>query len=173
MRASLFLIGMFLLSGCFLHHATKGEKLSKTVQELNKTTRWGQLRTAAGMVDPSYRKQFMISHQHWGGSVQVADTEIVHMEIANGAESAISVIAYSWYATESMTLHTSLVRQRWAAEGQSFLLISEAVIDGDLRLLDKNASSSPNAPMRDPLGLSGDSLSTMDIEGEPGLLVTD
>src|SRR5688500_366681 len=138
MRACTFILGVFLLSGCFLHHASAGEKLNKSVQELNKSTRWGQIGSAAGMVDPIYRKQFMTSHQHWGGSVQVADTEIVHMEVANGQESAVSVIAYSWYATESMTLHTSLVRQRWTAEGQTFVLISEAVIEGDMRLLNKN-----------------------------------
>jgi hypothetical protein len=155
MRASLILIGVFLLSGCFLHHASAGEKLSKSVHELNKSTRWGAIGSAVGMVDPSYKQQFMKSHQHWGGSVQVADTEIVHMEVANGHESAISVIAYSWYATESMSLHTSVVRQRWTKEGSGFALISEAIIQGDPRLLNKDASSVA-APMTDPLSMSGD-----------------
>ena len=154
-----------LLSGCFLQHATAGDKLTKTVQELNKSTRWGQIGSAAGMVDPSYRPQFLASHKHWGGAVQVADTELVHMEIAAGSESAISVIAYSWYATESMTLHMSLVRQRWTAEGQSFALISETVIDGDPRLLNKDAKDAP-APMHDPLSISGDSAAAVGNVGD-------
>lgn len=155
MRASLLIVIGVLLSGCFLHHASAGEKLSKTVQELNKSTRWGQIGSATGMVDPSYLKPFLESHKHWGSAVQIADTEIVHMEVANGSESAISVVAYSWYATESMTLHASLVRQRWTAEGQGFALISETIIDGDTRLLNKE-SKTP-ALVRDPLSMSGDS----------------
>jgi hypothetical protein len=164
MRASLLITLGILLSGCFLHHASAGEKLSKTVQELNKSTRWGQIGSATGMVDPSYQKQFLESHKHWGSAVQVADTEVVHMEVAQGSESAISVVAYSWYATESMTLHASLVRQRWTAEGQSFALISETVIDGDARLLNKDAKNGP-AVIRDPLSMSGDSASGVS-EGE-------
>ena len=155
-----------LLSGCFLQHATAGEKLTKTVQELNKSTRWGQIGSAADMVDPSYRPQFLASHRHWGGAVQVADTELVHMEIAAGSESAISVIAYSWYATESMTLHMSLVRQRWTAEGQTFALISESVIDGDPRLLNKDAKEGSVAPMHDPLSISGDSAASATNVGD-------
>lgn len=164
MRASLLLVIAVLSSGCFLHHASSGEKLSKTVQELNKSTRWGQIGAATGMVDPSYQKQFLESHVHWGSAVQVADTEVVHMEVANGNESAISVVAYSWYATESMTLHASLVRQRWTREGQEFALISEVVIDGDARLLNKNAKTGPST-VRDPLSMSGDSASGV-AEGE-------
>jgi len=149
-------MGVFLLSGCFLHHASAGEKLSKSVHELNKSTRWGQIGSVSGIVDPSYRQQFLKSHEHWGGPVQVADTEIVHMEVASGNETAISVIAYSWYATESMTLHTSLVRQRWTKEGSGFALISEAVIQGDPRLLNRNASATATPPpMTDPLSMSG------------------
>lgn len=158
MRASLLLILGISLTGCFLQHASKGEKLSKAVQELNKSTRWGQIGSASGMVDPSYQKKFIDSHGHWGGAVQIADTEVVHMEVAQGNESAISVVAYSWYATESMTLHSSLVRQRWTAEGQGFALISEVVIDGDARLLNKDAKNGPET-MRDPLSMSGDSAS--------------
>lgn len=161
MRAILIVVLGVSLSGCFLQHASKGEKLTKTVQELNKSARWGQIGSAADMVDASYRPKFLESHRHWGSAVQIADTELVHLEVAAGEETAISVIAYSWYATESMSLHTSLVRQRWTAEGQSFALISETVIDGDMRLLNKDAKAGLQ-PMRDPLSVSGDSAAAYD-----------
>jgi hypothetical protein len=159
MRAALLIVPVLswlVLSGCFLQHASPGEKLSKSVQELNKSARWGQIGAAAQMVDASYRQQFLASHRHWGRTLQVADTELVHMEVAAGNESAIAVIAYSWYSTDAMTLHASLVRQRWLAEDQTFALISETVIDGDTRLL--GGASSPNnggqavQPMADPFG---------------------
>ncbi len=158
MRAALLMIPVLCwltLSGCFLHHASPGEKLTKTVQELNKSARWGQIGSAVEMVDISYRQQFLASHRHWGSMLQVADTEVVHLEVAAGAESAVSVVAYSWYSTDAMTLHASLVRQRWTADDQRFTLISETVIDGDPRLLRANASadSAKKAePMEDPFG---------------------
>lgn len=158
MRTLLLSCSLVLLGGCFLHHATPGEKLSKTVQELNKSARWGQIGAATQMVEASYRERFLATHHHWGRSVEIADTEVVHMEVAAGNESAIAMVAYSWYSTDAMTLHASLVRQTWVAEEQSFALISETVIDGDPRLLKVDAQPGDvNAPqpISDPLSQAG------------------
>jgi hypothetical protein len=163
MRTLLVATSLVLLTGCFLHHARPGEKLSKTVQELNKSARWGQIGAAAQMVEVSYRERFLATHRHWGRTVEIADTEIVHMEVAAGSESAIAMVAYSWYSTDAMTLHGSLVRQTWVAEDQNFALISETVIDGDPRLLKATAQATDPGmvqPMNDPLSSTGDAKSS-------------
>ncbi|MGD8859293.1 MAG: hypothetical protein PVI30_04725 [Myxococcales bacterium] len=129
-------------SGCMLQNTGPTKKLTDAVHEMNKATRWGQLGAASRMVEPAYRSRFAESHRHWGSMVQVADSEVVHMELAGDGETAISLISYQWYLTRAMTLHQSVVRQRWSAMGGGYGLVSEVVVQGDPRLLEP-ASDAP------------------------------
>jgi hypothetical protein len=139
-----------LLAGCFLDNASSGKKLTDAVTEMNKATRWGQLNLASQMVEPVYRPQFMTNHAQWGERVQVADSEIVHVEMAEGEDSAVAMIVYQWYETAAMTLHQSVVRQRWSRVGDGYALLSEAVVQGDGRLFGEPASTKPG-PVHDPM----------------------
>lgn len=156
MRRSIAWCACVLLSGCFLENASSGKQLTEAVTEMNKAARWGQVALAAQMVVPMYRQQFLENHAHWGKSVQLADSEIVHIEMQPGAESALAVVAYEWYMTQTMTLHQSVVRQRWSREGEGFALISEVVVSGDGRLLSPDGDPPKVAPMRDPMVGSAD-----------------
>jgi hypothetical protein len=152
---SFALTGMacLLLGGCLFQNASAATKLRESLAEMNKATRWGQLGLAAQMVVPLYREQFIKNHAHWGKTVQLADSEIVHVQMAKGDEDAVAMIAYEWYQTESMTLHQSVVRQRWSRTGDGYALLSEVVVQGDGRLLAPSAHDSPGKPamMADPL----------------------
>jgi hypothetical protein len=139
-----------LLAGCFLDNASSGKQLTDAVTEMNKATRWGQLNLASQMVEPVYRRQFMANHAQWGERVQVADSEIVHVEMAEGEDSAVAVIVYQWYETAAMTLNQSVVRQRWSRAGDGYALLSEAVVQGDSRLF-AVAASAKATPMSDPM----------------------
>ena len=116
-----------------------------------KATRWGQVGMAAQMVEPVYRQKFVENHAHWGNRVQLADSEILQIEMQPGAESAVAVISYEWYMTESMTLHQSVVRQRWSRAGEGYALISETVVQGDTRLFAPDDAPGKTAPMTDPM----------------------
>lgn len=140
-----------LLTGCLLENASSGKKLSDAVTEMNKATRWGQLSLAAQMVEPVYRPQFLANHAHWGERVQVADSEIVHVELAADEDNAVAMVVYQWYATEAMTLHQSVVRQRWAREGDGYALLSETIVQGDARLFAEASGSGKPQPVHDPM----------------------
>jgi hypothetical protein len=139
-----------LLVGCFLENASSGKKLSDAVTEMNKATRWGQLSLAAQMVEPVYRPQFLANHAHWGQRVQVADSEVVHVELTTDEDNAVAMIVYQWYATEAMTLHQSVVRQRWAREGDGYALLSETIVQGDARLF-AQAEGTREPAVHDPM----------------------
>jgi hypothetical protein len=138
MRRSSILVCV-LLSGCLFESLTASKRLSDSVQAMNKATRWGQLGQASQMVDPIYRARFMETHSHWGQTIQVADSEVMQVELAPDKESATSIIAYEWYMNDAMTLHQSVVRQRWSKMSGNFGLFSEAVVQGDPRLLQPKA----------------------------------
>ena len=154
MRAIVF-CGCLLLLGC-LDDVSPAKQLNEAVNEMNKATRWGQLGTAAQMVEPTYRAQFADKHRHWGSQVQVADAEIMHIELQPGEETAVAVIAYQWYEMSAMTLHQTVVRQRWSRVDGGYTLISEAIIQGDERIFKRAAETSggevaPPELMSDPL----------------------
>jgi hypothetical protein len=130
-------------AGCLLESATAQKKFSDTVEQMNKDARWGQLGQAARLVDPAYRAQFTSNHAGWGELIQVADSEVVQLDLASDKESAIAVITYEWYLTSAMTLHQSVVRQRWSKHRGRFGLLSEVVVKGDPRLLTPNAQPAP------------------------------
>jgi hypothetical protein len=128
------------LAGC-LNNMSSTRKIGDTVHDMNDQARWGRLGDAAQYVDPTYRGQYLANHKLWGSTVQLADAEVVHVQIAQGAEHATAFVTYSWYATDTMTLHQSVVRQRWQSLGSSYALISEVVVQGDPQLLGAKGES--------------------------------
>lgn len=123
------------LSGCFLANSSPAKKIGDTVHDLNDQARWGRLSDAASMVDPSYRVKFLKDHQRWGDDIQLADSEVMQVQIASDSEHANALVNYSWYALDTMTLRQTTVRQRWSAVAGGYALMSEAVVRGDPNLL--------------------------------------
>jgi len=134
MRALPWLL-ILAFSGCFMANNSPAKKISDSVRDMNENARWGRIGDASLYVDTSYRNTFLSAHQDWGSEIEVADTEVVQVQIAPDEEHASAIVSYSWYATDTMTLHQTTVRQRWSAVGSGYALFSEAIVKGDPRLL--------------------------------------
>ena len=128
------------LPGCFFANASSTKRLNDVVNQMNRSTRWGQVADAARLVEPNYRPLFIASHRGWGQVIQVADSEVVQIEMAPDYESAIAIVSYDWYLPDALTLHETVVRQRWSKLGSNYTLVSEAIVQGDARLF---AAKSP------------------------------
>ena len=132
-----------LASGCASASASK--HFSEAVENMNKAARWGEIRQAASMVDPAYQATFTSNHADWGSLIQVADSEVMQLDLAPDQGSAVAVITYDWYLISAMTLHKSVVRQSWKrrAESSDFGLSAEVVVKGDPRLLVPSSNEDP------------------------------
>jgi hypothetical protein len=128
-------LAVLSLSACFMANMSPAKKIGDTVHDLNDQARWGRITDAARLVEPSYRQKFIDNHQRWGDDIQLADSEILNVQIASDAEHASALVTYSWYAMDTMTLRTTTVRQRWSAISGGYALMSEAVVRGDPALL--------------------------------------
>jgi hypothetical protein len=148
MRAC-WLVLCVVLGGCMFQNMGAGKRLADTVNQMDKSTRWGQLAQAAQLAVPAYREQFMAKHADWGRVIQVADSEVVHVEMAPDSQSAIALLSYEWYLPDAMTLHQSVVSQRWLRAGSAYVLISEAIVEGDPRLFRANGARGA-APVTGP-----------------------
>lgn len=117
--------------GCFMQNASPQARATDAVQELNDHSRWGRAHAAIANVKTSYQKQFLQRRSQWGRDVQIGDVEIQGMQLVNDNDGAVSVVDVSWYLLSSMQLEHTLIKQHWTRDGESFLLASEDVMEGD------------------------------------------
>ncbi len=133
-----------LLCGCLLNNINPSQKLNERVQEYGDATRWNRLDIAVQMVTPSYREAFMKRHAAWGRAVEVADAELIHIQIAADGNTATSTLAYSWYDLSAMTLARTVVRQTWDIRN-GYQVMSEDVLEGAAELLPTPAGDSSDS----------------------------
>jgi hypothetical protein len=128
-------IALSPLCACFLAGASADKKIGDIVYNLNNQTRWGRINDASLLVEADYRDTFLDRHRLWGSEIQLADAEVLNIQVANDSEHASAFVNYSWYAMKDMTLHETTLHQRWNARNSSFALSSELVVRGDPGLL--------------------------------------
>ncbi|HEX2677245.1 MAG TPA: hypothetical protein VHM19_11410 [Polyangiales bacterium] len=140
-------------AGCgSLQQASPGAKFGNTVHDMNDQARWGRLGDASQYVESSYRTKYLQNHRMWGSKIQLADVEVVQVQMSPDGESANAFVTYSWYGTDAMTLHQSVVRQRWIATRDSYAMFSEAVVQGDAALLGGQGITNPDNAAVSALG---------------------
>ncbi|MEY4577981.1 MAG: hypothetical protein RL701_2684 [Pseudomonadota bacterium] len=122
-------------SACFLGGVRAEKKIGDAVQSLNDQARWARIQDASMLVQPDYRDKFLSQHRSWGADIQVADAEVLNIQLAQDAEHASAFVTYSWYAMSDMTAHETTLKQLWTARSSSFALASETVVRGDPGLL--------------------------------------
>lgn len=119
------------LSGCMLQNLSPTERFSTSSHELNTASRWARLDIAMEHVSPSYRERFIKLHRDWGRGLQIADHDIVGMNLADDGSTAVSTVRVSWYRMDSLRLRESYVEQRWKKDRGNFYLVAEEVDQGD------------------------------------------
>jgi hypothetical protein len=135
MRPSLALLASCSFSACLLANAGADKKIGDSAHSLNTQARWGRIEDAALLVQPEYRATFLNHHRRWGREIQLADSEVLNIQLTSDSERASVFVNFSWYAMEDMTLHETTLRQQWTSTKNNFALSSEAVVRGDPALL--------------------------------------
>jgi len=136
MRA-LPILALALFSGCVFNNVSAEEKLRDSVVGLNEEIRWNRLDLATARVAPEFRGAFRRTHADWHRGFELADHEIVDVQTAGeDRERATSFVTFRWYDMRTMLLAETTVKQEWRRTINGYWLISEAVTDGNSRLLE-------------------------------------
>ena len=120
---------------------TSGQQIAKAQEamvDMNAHARFGRMEVAAEHVKPAEREGFLKRRTGWGSAVQIADSEIVGMQVGQGAkDEAVSYVRVSWYRVADGELRSTTVRQKWKVEGArgDWYLTAEERIGGDAGLL--------------------------------------
>jgi hypothetical protein len=118
-----------------VQHMTSQEKLREAVLELTDGLRWNRMDVAARRVAPEYQQRFAETRRYWGGVVQIADAELVALQIGEDRSEASSSLAIRWYSQRTLTVHEAMLQQKWQRFKGGYLLVDEQVLQGDPRLL--------------------------------------
>ena len=121
--------------GCLLSNMEPSEKLNDAILGMNEAARWGRVDLALQYIDPVYRSRFLESHHGWGRTIEVADSELLRIEVAPDQDAAVALVAFSWYKPDRMSLRSTVLRQVWKRYDGNYILGSEEVIEGDAELL--------------------------------------
>lgn len=134
MRAFLLCLALSL-GGCFLNNASPQKKLGESIRDMNNAAHWGRVGQAALYVDGKYRSQFVARRAHWTGEVQLAEHEVVNVQMDDAGDTAIAIVTCSWYGLSDMSLHSTVIQQTWKNFSGEYALVEEHVVRGDPDLL--------------------------------------
>ncbi len=90
---------------------------------------------ATQRVAPTFRTAFSLTHHDWHEGMQIADSEIVHVQVGEDKEDAKAFIKIRWYDQRTMLVSETTLEQKWKKVGRGFVLIAEEVRAGDPRLI--------------------------------------
>lgn len=125
-------------------------KAQEAMVDLNAHARFGRMEVAAERVTPPEREAFLRRRAGWGSAVQIADSELVGMQVGREAkDEAVAYVRVSWYRLTDGELRATTVRQKWKVTGLrgDWFLASEDRIGGDAGLLGERVEVlTPDAP---------------------------
>lgn len=130
------LVATVLMSGCLLQNMSAQERLRDSVVGFNDEMRWGRQDLAIQRVVPAARAEFQARHRAWGRDIQIADSEIVNVQVGHEGEEASSFVTIQWYRRNSTLLSTTTLRQNWDRSMGSFAMTGEEVHEGDESLIE-------------------------------------
>lgn len=134
---ALTLVELSGVGGCKSRTQTASERLRDAVVGYNDELRFGRQDLAVQRVAPEYRSEFIGGHYRWGRGIEIADVEVVNVEVmGQDVDRAVSFVNLRWIATGTMLVRETLVRQEWKKRASWYQLTGEHVIDGDASLLE-------------------------------------
>ena len=138
-RLALFggvLVGLVLAQGCVFNNVSAEERLRDAVVALNDEVRWNRMDLATQRVDPPFRTAFSLTHHQWHRQTQIADSDIIHVQIAESRDEAKAFVNIRWYDQRTMLVAETTLEQQWKKLGRGYVLAAEEVRSGDPRLLE-------------------------------------
>ena len=134
LRITLAALLCLSLGGCMAGNLSASESLRDSIVNLCDELRWSRIDLAIDRVAPSFRNDFSVMHAGWGRDVQIAETELLRVNMETEGDGASSMVSVRWYNMSSMTVHETMVEQTWLRAGRHFMLTDARVVDGDSRL---------------------------------------
>lgn len=121
-------MALLCLSGCLA--ASSRDRLMEAVQDYNEAVRWGRQGVAAGYVGSEVRDGLGIHQGAYRGDLQIADYELVRVDLADDKTHAAVWVEVTWLLRSDGLIRQTAFEQRWEQEGGRWSLTQERRVGG-------------------------------------------
>jgi hypothetical protein len=119
---------LLALTGCLAGASTR-ERLMEAAYDYNDAMRRGQVRNAAAHVPPEARAA-MVTRERERADVQIADYEMVQIEMAEDKSSAVITVDVTWMLRSEGLVRQSSFQQEWERREGHWTMVREKRVAG-------------------------------------------
>lgn len=120
-----------LLTGCMagMGYSTI-DQVTNAAREYNNDVRWGRFDQAAKHVPSDVRQRFVDKHSNLEDDFEMADYELVNIEIDKKKHTAVARVEYTWSLKTRGILEKTTTRQKWERRDLEWVVASEERVKG-------------------------------------------
>jgi hypothetical protein len=119
------------LSGCItgMGYSTL-DQVTNAAREYNNDVRWGRFAEAARHLPSDERQRFVDRHSSLENDLEIADYELVSIEVDKKKQSAQARVDYTWALKTRGIVEKTTTRQKWERRDSDWILAAEERVKG-------------------------------------------
>jgi hypothetical protein len=120
-----------LSSGCMAGAGySLRDRITEAAREYNDGVRWGRLEQAALHVPSDRRERFITRHAQLEDDLEIADCEMVHLEIDGKKERGTARVEYIWSLKRRGLVEKTATEQTWVRKDGEWVVDAEVRVKG-------------------------------------------
>jgi hypothetical protein len=126
---SVFVSG--LLAGCMagMGYSTL-DQVTNAAREYNNDVRWGRFEQASKHVPSDTRQRFVERHTSLEDDLEIADFELVGIEVDKKKQTASARVDYTWALKTRGIVEKTTTKQKWERRDTEWVVASEERVKG-------------------------------------------
>ena len=124
---------LFTLGGCVLMDYSTKDRVTMAAREFNDGVRWGKYDQAAIHIPKEQRERFLERHRRLDDELEIADYEMVSLEIDKTDRKKPKVTArvdYTWTLKNVGLVERTTTQQQWEERDGSWMVVREERVKG-------------------------------------------
>jgi hypothetical protein len=120
-----------LLAGCMTGAGySLKDKITEAAQEYNAGVRWGQIDQAVQHIPVDRRARFVAQHNALEDELEIADCEMVHLEVDSKQEKGTARVEYVWSLKRRGLVEKTSTDQVWVRKNGDWVVEKETRVKG-------------------------------------------
>ena len=122
---------LLLLGGCIagMGYSTM-DQVTNAAREYNNDVRWGRFDQAAKHVPGDVRQRFVERHSSLEDDFEMADYELVNIEVDKKKQTATARVEYIWSLKTRGLIEKTTTKQKWERRDMEWVMASEERVKG-------------------------------------------
>jgi hypothetical protein len=106
------------------------DRVTEAAREYNEGVRWGRLEQAASHIAVDERERFWSRHKALEEELEIADSEMVQLNVDGKREEATARMEYQWSLKRRGLVEKTTTEQKWVRKGGEWVVASETRVSG-------------------------------------------